>query len=32
VTLGGGGRNLHDHLLARQQAVGDELAGSDGDL
>jgi hypothetical protein len=23
---------LHDHLLAREQSVGDELAGSDGDL
>ena len=24
--------DLHNHLLARQQAVGDELASSDGDL
>jgi hypothetical protein len=23
---------LHDHLLAREQSVCDELAGSDGDL
>jgi hypothetical protein len=25
-------KNLHDHLLAGEQAVGDELASSDGDL
>jgi hypothetical protein len=24
--------DLHNHLLARQQAVGNELASSDGDL
>ena len=23
---------LHDHLFAREKSVGDELAGSDGDL
>ena len=23
---------LHDHLLARKQSVGDELASADGDL
>jgi len=23
---------LHDHLLAREEPVGDEFAGSDGDL
>ena len=26
------GAFLHDHLLAREKSVGDEFAGSDGDL
>ena len=32
AVVGRGFGNLHNHLLAGEQAVGDELASSDGDL
>ena len=32
VVLDGVEVDLHNHLLAREQSVGDELSSSDGDL
>lgn len=33
VTNGrSGGLNVHDHLLAGEQAIGDEFASANGDL